>query len=329
MANEIKIAVVIPFYNAREYIVQAVESALTQPETGEVIIVEDGSPDEGIDVCRSLAEMYSNVQLLQHPDKKNHGAPASRNLGILASRYDYIAFLDADDYYLPNRFKKTTQVFQDSGDADGVYEAIGATYQNEAIEEFWSGLPFNEITTVNKMIKPEALFDELISGRSGYFSVDGLTVKKSLLREIGYFNNELHYLEDTDCILKLSAKGKLLPGNIVEPVAIRRVHDKNRITFHFTKKRELYKSELLFWESFVDWGKGNLSVDREIRIVFHLLDRIRKSDYFEDFQLADFWASRRRMFKVAYQFPVILSKLKFWRMLLPSSKCFGAHIHNK
>jgi glycosyltransferase involved in cell wall biosynthesis len=319
------ISVVIPFYNAREFVTQAVESALAQPETGEVLLIEDGSPDGGLDVCQTLAQKYPKVRLLRHPDGGNHGEPASRNLGIINSKFSYIAFLDADDYFLPNRFKRTTEVFQTLNNVDGVYEAIGVTFQNQSDKEFWSHLPFKDITTVTKVIEPENLFEELISGRNGYFSVDGFTVRKDLLKRIGYFNNELRYMSDTDCILKLSAKGKLYPGNIQEPVSIRRVHDKNRITYHFLKKREIYHSSLILWEPFLKWGRKNLSTKREMLVIFHLLDRIRKSDYFDDFQWFDFFASRKKMFKLAFEFPTLLIKLLFWRMLLPSSKCFGTH----
>ncbi|PIY03241.1 MAG: glycosyltransferase family 2 protein, partial [Bacteroidetes bacterium CG_4_10_14_3_um_filter_31_20] len=74
-----------------------------QPETSEVILIEDGSPDNGLDVCTSLAKKYSKVRLYRHENGENKGASASRNLGIRKANYPYVAFLDADDFYLPNR----------------------------------------------------------------------------------------------------------------------------------------------------------------------------------------------------------------------------------
>ena len=52
------------------------------------------------------------VRLLHHPDGKNHGAGATRNVGIKNAKYDYIAFLDADDFYLSERFKVAQQLFR-------------------------------------------------------------------------------------------------------------------------------------------------------------------------------------------------------------------------
>ncbi|HED13224.1 MAG TPA: glycosyltransferase family 2 protein, partial [Gammaproteobacteria bacterium] len=99
-----KISVVIPVYNAEKYVEYAVKSALQQKEAAEIILVEDNSPDHALKICEKLSNENSQVRLLRHSDGKNHGAGESRNLGIRSARHDYIAFLDADDYYLQNCF---------------------------------------------------------------------------------------------------------------------------------------------------------------------------------------------------------------------------------
>lgn len=87
-----RISVVIPVYNAEKYVLQAVESALQFDEVYEVILVEDQSPDNALKVCEELVQRHSRVKLYQHPDKKNHGAGPSRNLGIEKSTGDFLAF---------------------------------------------------------------------------------------------------------------------------------------------------------------------------------------------------------------------------------------------
>ena len=96
-----EISVVIPVYNAEKYVEDAVRSALRQNQTAEVILVEDNSPDNALKVCERLAKEDPRVRVLRHSDGKNHGAGESRNLGIKNARCDYIAFLDADDYWKP------------------------------------------------------------------------------------------------------------------------------------------------------------------------------------------------------------------------------------
>jgi len=117
-----QISVVIPVYNAAAFVREAVESALAQPETAEVVLVEDGSPDDSLAVCETLAAEYERVHLFRHPNGENRGAGASRNLGILNSRFEYIAFLDADDFYLPGRFSTARAVLAADPTLDGVLE---------------------------------------------------------------------------------------------------------------------------------------------------------------------------------------------------------------
>ena len=126
-----EISVIIPVYNAEQYVHDAVQSALKQPETSEVLLVEDCSPDNSLKICRELEKKYKKVKLLRHPGGKNLGAGASRNLGIKKAGFDFIAFLDADDYYLDERFCKAGELFKSFPDIDGVYESVGVDFLSE------------------------------------------------------------------------------------------------------------------------------------------------------------------------------------------------------
>src|SRR5690348_1774976 len=96
MESTFNVAVVIPVYNAADYIAKAVESALLQPEVSEVVLVEDRSPDNSLQICQELVGQNAKVKLFRHPNGENRGAAASRNLGVRMSSAPYIAFLDAD-----------------------------------------------------------------------------------------------------------------------------------------------------------------------------------------------------------------------------------------
>ena len=92
-----RISVVIPLYNKETYIVRAVESALSQgAAVHEVIVVDDGSTDNGPAQLASLGD--ARVRLIRQP---NSGVSAARNAGIEAASSEYVAFLDADDAWLP------------------------------------------------------------------------------------------------------------------------------------------------------------------------------------------------------------------------------------
>src|SRR5690606_5479728 len=100
-ARSFNVSVIIPVYNAEKFLAEAVVSALVQPETGEVILIEDKSPDNSLALCRELAVHQHKINMIQHPDKDNQGAGASRNLGIANARSPFICLLAADDYMLP------------------------------------------------------------------------------------------------------------------------------------------------------------------------------------------------------------------------------------
>lgn len=221
-------------YNAAAYVKQAVESALAQPEAAEVILVEDRSPDNSLEVCRALAEKHPKVTLLQHPGGVNRGAGPSRNLGMKNSRCSFIAFLDADDFYLPERFTAAARVFDLHPDCDGVYDAVGIHFENEASKTRWStsNMGHVRVTTIENEVSPEDLFRVLIKGGSGHIHLNGLVIKRGLLDKCGYMNEQiadtLH--EDTDFILKAAAVGRLLTGSPIEPTSLRRVHTENRVS---------------------------------------------------------------------------------------------------
>ena len=92
-----RISVVIPLYNKEQYVVRAVEAALAQGSAvHEVIVVDDGSTDNGPAQLASIAD--PRVRLIRQP---NGGVSAARNAGIEVASGEYVAFLDADDAWLP------------------------------------------------------------------------------------------------------------------------------------------------------------------------------------------------------------------------------------
>ncbi len=253
------ISVIIPVYNAEKYVAKAVGSALQFPEVKEVLLIEDGSPDNALEVCRQLAEKDSRVKLLQHPDKGNHGAGASRNLGLKNATCPYIAFLDADDFYLPNRFDADKRVFSENPEADGVYNALGVHfYSPEAGKQYRNYFP-SELTTVTSLVKPEELFPSFISMTKGfgYFSLDCLTIRKNILEKMDkWFNPDLRLHQDTDFIIRLVYYARLFPGEIKVPVARRGVHDDNRILNVQNEHKQKSRNQVKLWDSLYQWSQN-------------------------------------------------------------------------
>lgn len=263
-----KISVIIPVYNAEKYVSKAVESALQFDEVYEVILIEDHSPDNALQVCRELAQKYDKVKLFQHPDQGNHGAGASRNLGLNKATGDFIAFLDADDYFLPNRFTAEKELFKDPK-IDGVFNAIGTEYLTEkGKEEFMSNINDSELLTVNYAAEGKEVFRGLLgfttNAFGSFFTLDALTVRRhSLESKKLRFNEVLRLHQDSDFIIKLSYLCRLKSGIIDIPVAMRGMHDDNRITKIVKYSPQYNQRQFLFWNSLYEWS-NTLSLETDI-----------------------------------------------------------------
>lgn len=264
-----KISVITPVYNAEKYITQAVESALQFEEVFEVILVEDKSPDNALQVCEELIKKYPDrVKLFQHHDKGNHGAGASRNLAISKATGDFIAFLDADDYYLPNRFDAEKELFKNP-EIDGVYGAIGVHYYSEKAKEQYYPIFGDRLTTVYKKHAPEDVFPGQLGmlGSFGLFSIDGLTVRKSAIEKLHpVMKTSLRLHQDTEFLFRLSFYAKLYPGILDQAVAMRGVHESNRITQVDSGKIKPASTRVLLWRAVDEWAATEPEIPSDIRL---------------------------------------------------------------
>lgn len=105
------ISVIIPSYNYESYLYEAIESILQQSwQDFELIIVDDGSRDGSVAVASSFAAQDPRISVLQHPDGKNHGLAATLRLGVAESKGKYIAFLEADDTWLPDCLEQRMRI---------------------------------------------------------------------------------------------------------------------------------------------------------------------------------------------------------------------------
>ena len=244
-----KVSVIIPVYNAEKYLRQAVESVIHLPQTGEVVLVEDHSPDNSLSICRQLEAEYSTVRLVTHDHKTNLGAGAARNLGITNSRFNYVAFLDADDHYMPNRFEKEEEIFSNAETVDGVYGYTKGIFENEYVKEKYLSRHTADDTFAEE-VPPDELLNALLFGGKGRFHTNAITLRKDAFKKAGYFDPELKLTQDTECWVRLAAKCTLVAGNIATPIAVRIVHDNNRIHNNddaLNKYAKKAYSKLFFW----------------------------------------------------------------------------------
>jgi glycosyltransferase involved in cell wall biosynthesis len=307
------LSVIIPVYNCERFIEKAIASVVTQLQVTEIVVVNDGSVDETQRLLEQLQLQIPILKLYHHPNKTNQGRSASRNLGISKASGNYIAFLDADDYFLPNRFTNDIQLFQENKNCDGIYNAIGVYFYRPAtIAEQKS----NQLYTVNQKILPEFLFEALLTGKYGHFSIDGLTIKKSVFDVVGLFNTHLEVSEDTEFFWKLAIKCRLETGIIDQPLAIRGVHDSN--VFDQTSLYQKYRIKM--YESLVVWCSQNQVGNPIIDDLFKWIWILKHKEKNKLYQDIGYWA---KLFCSHHQllFSILSIKyfplIRFRKMLFP------------
>jgi glycosyltransferase involved in cell wall biosynthesis len=183
------ISVIIPTYNRARKLVRAISSVLYQTFTDyEIIVVDDGSRDETVDY---LAPIEHHIKYLSHP--KNLGVSAARNTGIKVSGCSLIAFLDSDDYWLPEKLFTQMEFFRENP------EAVACQ-----TEEIWirNGLRVNP---GKKHLKPSGdIFEPSL--KLCLVSPSAVMLKRSLLDEVGLFDEDLPACEDYDLWLRISCQ---------------------------------------------------------------------------------------------------------------------------
>ena len=112
LMDETLISVIIPAHNCAHYICQAIDSALIQEVPMEILVIDDGSQDN-LDQVMKNYEKEPRIRYLKN--EKNLGVARTRNKGVALAKGNYIAFLDADDYWVENKLKKQLALMQEQG----------------------------------------------------------------------------------------------------------------------------------------------------------------------------------------------------------------------
>jgi glycosyltransferase involved in cell wall biosynthesis len=247
-----KVSVVIPVYRAAAYVEQAVASALAQPETGEVLLVEDGSPDGSLAACEKLAAANAAVRLLRHPNGENRGAGASRNLGIEQAACPLVAFLDADDFYLPGRFAGAVSILAAQPEVDGVYDDVEMFAEDDDAHRRGEESGWPDRAGVRGAVAPEDLFEAMVTGGAGVFHTDGIVVRRELFEKSGVFDPRFRTAQDTHLWIRMAATGRLVPGTPGFVAARCRIHAGNRVTGR--PRRDQVEGVRRVWADLVRWG---------------------------------------------------------------------------
>lgn len=196
--EKIDLSIIIPVYNAEPLLNRCLDSIFNQTTkyTYEVILVDDGSTDRSIDIIKSRKE--NNITLFQ---QKNSGPSAARNKGIELAKGDYIAFLDADDYWIDGFIEKTLSFIKSDNELVAVSVAQRHTvYGKEPYETMFQD------KFLGKNVVLEDFFDFWAENK--HVCTGSLVINSKIVKETIGMREDLRVTEDIEYWFLISTYGK-------------------------------------------------------------------------------------------------------------------------
>ena len=205
------VSVITIFLNAERYLSEAVTSVLAQDYPHwELLLVDDGSTDAGSAIARRAAERQpGRVRYLEHPGHENRGMSAARNLGLREARGAYVAFLDADDVWLPHKLGRQTALMERMPEAVMSYGATEYWYS-------WTGDPADQErdrpltlgVAPDSLVPPPELLLRSLQGMAAPPCPSDMLVRRAVLEGVGGFEESFRGLyEDQVMFAKVSLAG--------------------------------------------------------------------------------------------------------------------------
>jgi len=182
------VSILIPCYNAGPWVAQAIQSALDQTyHYKEVIVVDDGSSDNSLEVVRSFGNR------IRYETGPNRGGNVVRNRLLHLANGDWLEFLDADDYLFPNKIEKQIQLILDKPELEVIYGPYLELYGNGALE-----------------IRAPVIDDDLFANyfRWLYFTTTVLLLRKSAVQAVGGWKEDQKVCQEHELVLRLIKAGK-------------------------------------------------------------------------------------------------------------------------
>jgi uncharacterized protein YukE len=200
------ISIVIPAYHAADTVGETLESVLAQSfPNWEAIVVDDGSRDRTGDVVNRFAKRDGRIRLIR---QRNRGEGGARNAGIAQARFDWLLFLDADDWLLPHYLERMSGALKADRSLDAVH--CGSVYV----------APDGRLSFEKYCAQAGDLFD--VFARYCAFAVHACVVRRSLVEAVGLFEPSLQACADWDLWQRVARTGARF-GKVPEVLALCRM----------------------------------------------------------------------------------------------------------
>jgi glycosyltransferase involved in cell wall biosynthesis len=184
-----RVSIITPFLNAGPFIEESINSVLAQTYGDwELLLVDDGSTDASTEIaCRYAAAHPGKVRYLSHEQRQNRGASASRNLAAHYAAGEYLAFLDADDVYLPQKLEVTVPVLDAHPEVAMLYAATQYWYswsgRREDADRDWVWRKYG--ATPNTVIEPPRMLLRFLEDGGTVPCMGGVLVRRAAVERVG------------------------------------------------------------------------------------------------------------------------------------------------
>ncbi|NHE59338.1 glycosyltransferase family 2 protein [Cyclobacterium plantarum] len=201
--KELYFSIIIPLYNKEDYIGRCLESVINQTQGNfECIVVDDGSVDQSIAIVTAFSDKRIRVI-----SKDNGGVSSARNVGIQSAKYDYLAFLDADDYWSPFYLEEISELIGKYPNRC-LYFSSYYRIENGGKNTLKS---VTELASTNESVEFD-LF-EYFREYQIYelpFHTSCCVVNKKVILQVGDFDERISYYEDYDFFSRVSLKSQII-----------------------------------------------------------------------------------------------------------------------
>jgi glycosyltransferase involved in cell wall biosynthesis len=192
------VSVVISFLNEERFLEDAIRSVYAQTcPDWELILVDDGSSDRSSEIAKRYAERDpARVRYLDHPGHGNLGPSAARNLGVAAAHGEWIAFLDGDDVWLPNRLERGVALAVAHPDAEMIYGRTEYWRSWDATASPQSDHIQPHYFRANRVLPPPKLLVGYLSLRAAYPCMGSVLVRRRAYLAVGGFEESFRGLAE-------------------------------------------------------------------------------------------------------------------------------------
>lgn len=220
-----KISVIIASYNYAQYIEEAIKSVIDQSyQDWELIIIDDGSSDNSVDIINSYRQKDNRIKLLQHVGNKNKGLKGTILLGLENATGEWIAFLESDDFWEINYLEEKIKIIDEYADAELIFNKVKFLDETSGKNRLIKGFEKKQKKLAKLKFPRNMFYDFYINNMLLTFSC--VAVKSSVLKKTN-FNTPSDTLLDWWLWVHIAYKNKFY--YIDEELTNWRLHSKSYI----------------------------------------------------------------------------------------------------